>query len=325
MRNHAKISQVAHYLPKKIVTNDDLAQRMETSDEWIRSRTGIGQRHIVTGETTSDLASQVARKLLEKSQLDASEIDFIIVATITPDASMPSTAAMVQAAIGAKKAFAYDLVAACSGFVFALSTAEKFLASGVYKRGLVIGAETLSRSVDWSDRSTAVLFGDGAGGVLLEACEQPTFLAEILRTDGGRGESLTAGIDQKETPFSTQSRQQPFIQMEGRAIFEFATRDVTATMAELLEQADMTVDRVDYFLLHQANIRILDKMARKLGVVREKFPANMDKYGNTSAASLPILLSECVESGMLRLDGSQTVLMAGFGGGLTWGTLLLQL
>ncbi|MGQ7601824.1 beta-ketoacyl-ACP synthase III [Streptococcus suis] len=325
MRNHAKISQVAHYLPKKIVTNDDLAQRMETSDEWIRSRTGIGQRHIVTGETTSDLASQVARKLLEKSQLDASEIDFIIVATITPDASMPSTAAMVQAAIGAKKAFAYDLVAVCSGFVFALSTAEKFLASGVYKRGLVIGAETLSRSVDWSDRSTAVLFGDGAGGVLLEACEQPTFLAEILRTDGGRGASLIAGIDQKETPFSTQSRQQPFIQMEGRAIFEFATRDVTATMAELLEQADMTVDCVDYFLLHQANIRILDKMARKLGVAREKFPANMDKYGNTSAASLPILLSECVESGTLRLDGSQTILMAGFGGGLTWGTLLLQL
>ena len=325
MRNHAKISQVAHYLPKKIVTNDDLAQRMETSDEWIRSRTGIGQRYIVTGETTSDLASQVARKLLEKPQLDASEIDFIIVATITPDASMPSTAAMVQAAIGAKKAFAYDLVAACSGFVFALSTAEKLLASGVYKRGLVIGAETLSRSVDWSDRSTAVLFGDGAGGVLLEACEQPSFLAEILRTDGSRGASLTAGIDQKETPFSTQSRQQPFIQMEGRAIFEFATRDVTATIAELLEQADMTVDCVDYFLLHQANIRILDKMARKLGVAREKFPANMDKYGNTSAASLPILLSECVESGMLRLDGSQTVLMAGFGGGLTWGTLLLQL
>ncbi len=150
-------------------------------------------------------------------------------------------------------------------------------------------------------------------------------LAEILRTDGGRGASLTAGIDQKETPFSTQSCQRPFIQMEGRAIFEFATRDVTATMAELLEQANTTVDCVDYFLLHQANIRILDKMARKLGVAREKFPANMDKYGNTSAASLPILLSECVESGMLRLDGSQTVLMAGFGGGLTWGTLLLQL
>lgn len=167
MRTYAKISQVAHYLPKKIVTNDDLAQQMDTSDEWIRSRTGIRQRHVATDETTSELASQVAKKLLEKSQLDASDIDFIIVATITPDASMPSTAAMVQAAIGAKKAFAYDLVAACSGFVFALSTAEKMLASGVYKRGLVIGAETLSRSVDWSDRSTAVLFGDGAGGVLL--------------------------------------------------------------------------------------------------------------------------------------------------------------
>lgn len=325
MRTHAKISRVAHYLPEKIVTNDDLAQRMETSDEWVRSRTGIGQRHVVTDQTTSDLATAVAQDLLEKAQIGAEEIDFIILATMTPDSVMPSTAALVQAKIGATKAFAYDLVAACSGFVYALSTAEKLIASGRYQKGMVIGAETLSRVVDWSDRSTAVLFGDGAGGVLLEACVQPSFLGEILRTDGSRGASLTAGIDQKCTPFSDATCSQPYIQMEGRAIFEFATRDVTGTIAELLSQQGLLADRIDFYLLHQANSRILDKMARKLGVASEKFPANMDKYGNTSAASIPILLSECVEAGTLRLDSGQTVVLAGFGGGLTWGTLLLKL
>lgn len=325
MRTHAKISQVAHYLPKKIVTNDDLAQIMDTTDDWVRSRTGIGQRHVVTDQTTSDLATAVAQDLLEKAQIGAEEIDFIILATMTPDSVMPSTAALVQAKIGATKAFAYDLVAACSGFVYALSTAEKLIASGRYQKGMVIGAETLSRVVDWSDRSTAVLFGDGAGGVLLEACVQPSFLGEILRTDGSRGASLTAGIDQKCTPFSDATCFQPYIQMEGRAIFEFATRDVTGTIAELLSQQGLLADRIDFYLLHQANSRILDKMARKMGVASEKFPANMDKYGNTSAASLPILLSECVADGRIKLDGSQTVVLAGFGGGLTWGTLLLKL
>lgn len=325
MRTHAKISQVAHYLPEKIVTNDDLAQIMDTTDDWVRSRTGIGQRHVVTDQTTSDLATAVAQDLLEKAQIGAEEIDFIILATMTPDSVMPSTAALVQAKIGATKAFAYDLVAACSGFVYALSTAEKLIASGRYQKGMVIGAETLSRVVDWSDRSTAVLFGDGAGGVLLEACVQPSFLGEILRTDGSRGASLTAGIDQKCTPFSDATCSQPYIQMEGRAIFEFATRDVTGTIAELLSQQGLLADRIDFYLLHQANSRILDKMARKMGVASEKFPANMDKYGNTSAASLPILLSECVADGRIKLDGSQTVVLAGFGGGLTWGTLLLKL
>ncbi|MGV2999317.1 ketoacyl-ACP synthase III [Streptococcus suis] len=325
MRTHAKISQVAHYLPKKIVTNDALAQIMDTTDDWVRSRTGIGQRHVVTDQTTSDLATAVAQDLLEKAQIGAEEIDFIILATMTPDSVMPSTAALVQAKIGATKAFAYDLVAACSGFVYALSTAEKLIASGRYQKGMVIGAETLSRVVDWSDRSTAVLFGDGAGGVLLEACVQPSFLGEILRTDGSRGASLTAGIDQKCTPFSDATCSQPYIQMEGRAIFEFATRDVTGTIAELLSQQGLLADRIDFYLLHQANSRILDKMARKMGVASEKFPANMDKYGNTSAASLPILLSECVADGRIKLDGSQTVVLAGFGGGLTWGTLLLKL
>ncbi|HFI0632404.1 TPA: beta-ketoacyl-ACP synthase III [Streptococcus suis] len=325
MRTFAKISQVAHYVPEQLVSNDDLAQIMDTSDDWIALRTGIRQRRIVVDENTSDLASQVAQSLLDKSGVAADEIDFIIVATITPDSAMPSTAARVQAAIGAKKAFAYDLVAACSGFVFALSTADKLISSGIYQKGIVIGAEVLSKTLDWTDRGTAVLFGDGAGGVLLEASSVQHFLAEINRTDGSRGLGLTSGQIGLHSPFSKKEGNQPYLQMDGRAIFEFAVRDVTKTIAELLDSQGLTGDEVDYFLLHQANSRILDKMASKLGIGIEKFPANMMHYGNTSAASIPILLSECVEAGSLCLDGSQTVVLAGFGGGLTWGTLLLKL
>ncbi len=189
----AKISQVAHYVPEQVVTNHDLAQIMDTNDEWISSRTGIRQRHISRTESTSDLATEVAKKLMEKAGITGEELDFIILATITPDSMMPSTAARVQANIGANKAFAFDLTAACSGFVFALSTAEKFIATGRFQKGLVIGSETLSKAVDWSDRSTAVLFGDGAGGVLLEASDKQHFLAESLNSDGSRSECLTYG------------------------------------------------------------------------------------------------------------------------------------
>lgn len=321
----AKISQVAHYAPSQIIDNDELAQRMDTSDEWIASRTGIHRRHITKNEETSDLATQVAKQLLQKSNYAPETIDFIIVATMTPDSAMPSTAARVQANIGASQAFAYDLVAACSGFVFALSTAEKLIASGRYKRGMVIGAETLSKILDWSDRSTAVLFGDGAGGVLLEATNQLHFLDEIQRTDGSRGGDLQSGVWGLSSPFSEIRGNAPYLKMEGRAIFEFAVRDVTKTLQELLERQNMTDEDVDYYLLHQANRRILEKMAKKLGSDMAKFPANMADYGNTSAASIPILLSECVERGILFLDGSQTLLMSGFGGGLTWGAILLKL
>ncbi|MGT2910326.1 beta-ketoacyl-ACP synthase III [Streptococcus cameli] len=325
MTPHAKISQVAHYVPQQKVSNHELATIMDTNDEWISSRTGIRNRHIVETQQTSDLAIEVAKQLLEKSELEAQEIDFIIVATITPDAMMPSTASKVQAAIGATSAFAYDLVAACSGFVFAISTAEKLIASGVYKKGIVIGAEVLSKTIDWADRSTAVLFGDGAGGVLIEASTQASFIAETLRTDGTRGHHLTSGYAGLTAPFSEKSPHQPFLKMDGRAIFEFAIRDVAGSISDLLDREGLNSAQVDYFLLHQANHRILTKMAKKLGADESKFPANMMEYGNTSAASIPILLSECVEKGMIRLDGSQTVLMSGFGGGLTWGSLILKL
>lgn len=325
MTTFAKISQVAHYVPAQVIDNDRLAQLMDTSDEWIASRTGIRRRHITKSEETSDLATQVAKQLLQKSGYPPNTIDFIIVATITPDSAMPSTAARVQARIGASHAFAYDLVAACSGFVFALSTAEKLIASGRYQRGIVIGAETLSKTIDWSDRSTAVLFGDGAGGVLLEASHQPSFLGEIHRTDGSRGRDLQSGISGLASPFSDVGEKVPYLKMEGRTIFEFAVRDVTKTIQDLLTCQGLADTDVDYYLLHQANRRILEKMAKKLGSDLAKFPANMEEYGNTSAASVPILLSECVEQGKIFLDGSQTLVMCGFGGGLTWGAILLKL
>lgn len=321
----AKISQVAHYVPEQIVTNEDLAQVMDTSDEWISSRTGIKERRISKTESTGDLAMAVAKQLLEKSGISAEELDFIILATMTPDSMMPSTAARVQARIGARKAFAFDLTAACSGFTFALSTAEKFISSGRFGKGLVIGSETMSKTLDWTDRSTAVLFGDGAGGVLLEASDKQHFLAESLNSDGSRSECLTYGQTGLTSPFSVQEKPDAFLKMDGRAVFDFAIRDVAKSIKDTIEMSPVSAEELDYLLLHQANNRILDKMARKIGVDRDKLPANMTKYGNTSAASIPILLSECVEEGLIRLDGSQNILLSGFGGGLTWGTLIVTI
>lgn len=323
---YAKISQVAHYVPKQVVTNNDLSQIMDTSDDWIASRTGIRERRISYDENTSDLASQVAQELLDKANLTPEDLDFIIVATITPDSMMPSTAALVQGKIGATQAFAFDMTAACSGFVFALATADKFIQSGLYKKGIVIGAEVFSKSLDWNDRSTAVLFGDGAGGVLLEASDDCRFLAESLNTDGSRG-GLVSGQKGLTSPFSRQEDDllTQYIKMDGRAIFDFAIRDVSKSILMTLSQSGIAHEQIDYFLLHQANIRILDKMAKKIGVPREKFPANLMSYGNTSAASIPILLSELVEDGTIRLEGCQTVLLSGFGGGLTWGNLIVKI
>lgn len=321
----ARIAQAAAYAPEQVITNDDLSEIMDTSDEWISSRTGIRRRHITRDETTSDLGTQVAKQLLSKAGLSAEDIDFIIVATITPDSLMPSTAARVQGNIGAVNAFAMDVTAACSGFVFALSTADKFIQSGLYKRGIVIGAETLSKTLDWSDRSTSVLFGDGAGGVLLEATETKHFLAESLNTDGSRGPSLTSAKVGLSSPFSEKEEDDKFLKMDGRAIFDFAIRDVAKSIKALIETSDVSAEDLDYLLLHQANIRILDKMARKMSIDRDKFLANMMEYGNTSAASIPILLSESVDKGLIKLDGSQTILLSGFGGGLTWGSLIVKI
>lgn len=321
----AKITQVAHYVPSQQVTNDDLAQIMETSDEWIRSRTGIKTRYLSYDENTSQLATKVAESLLAKANLAPEALDFIIVATMTPDSSMPSTAALVQGNIGASRAFAFDLTAACSGFVFALATAEKFIRSGQYQKGLVIGAEVLSKTLDFHDRSTAVLFGDGAGGILLEVSSSSHFLAESLHSDGTRSESLQAGDRFLEGPFAKVESGSDRLRMDGRRVFDFVVRDVSKSIKALLEETGISPDQIDYALFHQANSRLLDKMAQKIGLERRKVLSNLDRYGNTSAASIPILLSEAVEDGQIYLDGSQQILLSGFGGGLTWGSLIVTI
>lgn len=320
MNMFGKITATASYVPEKIVTNDDLSNLMDTSDEWIHSRTGIKRRRVAVGENTSDLCIRVAQTLLQDAQLSAESLDFILVATITPDFNTPAVACQVQGAIGAVNAFAFDISAACAGFVYALSMAEKLIRTGA-KKGLVIGGEVLSKVLDWNDRSTAVLFGDGAGGLLLEASSEQHLLKESLKADGTRGMSLTSGFRMNENPFSQNApAYSACMQMIGREIFDFATRDVVASINDLTQD-----EAIDYFLLHQANSRILDKVARKLKQPREKFLQNMQDYGNTSAASIPLLLDEEIKRGTLSLGSGQKVVFSGFGGGLTWGTMLATL
>ncbi|MCO5496487.1 beta-ketoacyl-ACP synthase III [Enterococcus innesii] len=320
MNMFGKITATASYVPEKIVTNDDLSNLMDTSDEWIHSRTGIKRRRVAVGENTSNLCIRVAQTLLQDAQLSAESLDFILVATITPDFNTPAVACQVQGAIGAVNAFAFDISAACAGFVYALSMAEKLIRTGA-KKGLVIGGEVLSKVLDWNDRSTAVLFGDGAGGLLLEASSEQHLLKESLKADGTRGMSLTSGFRTNENPFSQNApAYNACMQMIGREIFDFATRDVVASINDLTQD-----EAIDYFLLHQANSRILDKVARKLKQPREKFLQNMQDYGNTSAASIPLLLDEEIKRGTLSLGSGQKVVFSGFGGGLTWGTMLATL
>lgn len=317
------ITAVACYAPDSIVTNDDLSQIVDTSDEWIYSRTGIKQRHISTGEDTSQLCIETAKKLLEKSGTLPEEIDLIIVGTITPDYATPSTACLVQGAIGAGNAFAFDISAACSGFVYALSIADKFIKSGSYKKAIVLGAETLSKIVDWKDRSTCVLFGDGAGGVILEGVEKGGILAEDMHSKGEDGLKMTGNERKPENMLCTpESENNPYLVMDGRAIFNFATRVVPQSVKEIIEKSGITIDDVKYIIPHQANSRIIDIVARKLGVPIEKFYVNIDEYANTSAASIPIALGEMEQKGLV--EKGDKIIVTGFGAGLTWGSMLIE-
>lgn len=319
MNQYAKITCTSRYVPENPVSNHHLATMMDTSDEWISSRTGIKSRNIVTDENTSDLCIKVAEKLLEKSGKAAADLDFILVATMTPDYGTPSVACQVQGSILATQAFAFDISAACSGFVYALSMGEKLIRTGK-KLGLIIGGETLSKVLDWNDRSTAVLFGDGAAGVLLEASTEEHFLNERLQADGQRANSLTSGYLENKSPFYTgTSETSAYLQMTGRDIYDFSLSDVTNNIREILEED------VDFLLLHQANKRIIEKISKKLKVSREKFLTNMEHNGNTSAASIPLLLDESIESGVLQLGSKQKIVLTGYGGGLTWGSILLTL
>lgn len=316
---YARIVGTGSYLPEKVLTNQDLERIVDTSDEWIRTRTGIRSRHVVAeGQLASDLALTAAQRALAAAGVPASEIDLIIVATTTPDMIFPSTACILQAKLGVAGCPAFDVQAVCSGFVYALATANLFIQSGQAKRALIVGAEVYSRILDWTDRGTCVLFGDGAGAVVLAASEAPGILATKLHADGSHRDHLSVpGSVCGGKVWGT-----PYVRMEGGAVFKFAVRVFEEVAHEVLAEAGLTVADIDWFVPHQANIRIMEATARKLHLPMEKVIVTVDHHGNTSAASIPLALDEAARDGRIRQG--QTVLLEGVGGGFTWGGALLR-
>ncbi len=302
------ILSVGKYVPSNIVTNQDLEKIVDTSDEWIRTRTGIEERRIAPESmTATDMACNAAMKALEKAKVKPEEIELIIVATATPDHAFPSVASSVQDRIGAKGAAAFDLSAACTGFIYGITTAQQFLQTGMYKHALVIGVEKLSKLINWEDRSTCVLFGDGAGAVVLGESEGKGILASDLGSDGSGGKHLYSVPD---------------IVMNGREVFKFAVRQLPETAKTSLEKAGLTREDIDFLVPHQANIRIIDYAREKFGLEREKVSVTVNRYGNTSAASIPLSLYDDLEN--KKFKKGDTVVLVGFGGGLTWGSVVLQ-
>ncbi len=311
------------YLPRQVLTNADLARKVDTSDEWIVQRTGIHERHIAApGETTSDLALAAARAALKASRVDPSTIDLIVLGTATPDNTFPATAVTVQAELGITTGAAFDVQAVCSGFVFALTTADSLLRTGGFKRALVIGAETFSRILDWSDRTTCVLFGDGAGAVVLDAMPQPGsredrgILSAHLRSDGRHKTKLY--VDGGPSSTGTVGH----LRMEGREVFKHAVAMITDVVEDVFAATGYTADDVDWFVPHQANKRIIDGSARKLGIAPEKIVVTVDRHANTSAASIPLALSVAANDG--RIKAGDLILLEAMGGGFTWGAVLLR-
>lgn len=317
------VKSVGGYLPEKIVTNDDLSKKVETTDEWIRERTGISSRHIAAeGECTSDLGLKAARQALERAGMDATEIDLIILATSTPDQTFPATAVTIQAELGITEGAAFDVQAVCSGFIFALTTADQYIRSGQAKNVLVIGAETFSRILDWEDRTTCVLFGDGAGAVVLQAepvngeQKQRGIMTSCLRSDGRYRDKLYVDGG----PSSTQTTGK--LRMNGREVFRHAVTNISDVIEQTLDKANLTISDIDWFVPHQANERILIGTAKKIGLPFEKVIMTVERHGNTSAASIPLALNEAFESGKVK-EGDM-VLLEAMGGGFTWGAVLLR-
>ena len=320
----SKIKSTGSYVPEKIITNDMLSQYVDTSDEWIRSRSGIEKRHFSEGENTSDIAAKAAIDVLKNGNINPLDIELIIVATVSPDYTTPSTACLVQSKIGAVNAVAFDLSAACSGFIFGVSTADKFIKTGVYKNALVIGAEVLSKHLNFKDRSTCVLFGDGSGGIFLEKAEDAGILAEEIGSDGSRGMSLTCAEKKASHIFNTEVVEEDnYLHMDGRTIFDFATRQTPKCILRLIEKSGICTEQLKYVIPHQANARIVEIISRKTKIPLQKFYMNIAEYSNTSAATIPIALNEMMKKGLLQQG--DYILMAGFGGGLTWGGLLIKI
>ena len=316
---HISITGLGCHVPERVVTNDELAKLVETSDEWIRDRTGIRERRIAAPEeAVSDLSLPACRKALAMAGVDATSVDLLIVATITPDMAFPSSAAILAAELGMANAAAYDLSAGCTGFMYAIAQAYGMLAGGLVERALVVGGDILSRILDWSDRSTVVLFGDGAGAVVLERVDEGGFLGFELGADGAGGSELFlpgSGSRLSDEP-------NRFLKMNGREVFKFATRVMVTSAEAVLEECGKTVADVDVYVPHQANVRIIDHAARKLGFPEEKVVVNVDRYGNTSSGSIPLALADAADDG--RLQPGSLVLMTGMGAGLTWGSALIE-
>jgi len=320
---YSRITGTGGYLPDKVVTNADLERMVETSDEWIVARTGIRERHVVgDGETTCDLAEQAARRAIESAGIAPRDIDLIIVATTTPDLVFPSTASLLQQRLGIHGCPAFDIQAVCTGFVYALSVAEKFITSGSSRCALVVGAETLSRIVDWTDRGTCVLFGDGAGAVIVEAADEPGIISSHIHCDG-----QYYGLLQVPTGISVDYASvkdgNAYIEMQGNEVFRMAVNTLGRIVDETLEHNGLTKADVDWLVPHQANIRIINATARKLNLPLDNVVVTVDRHGNTSAASIPLAFDEAVRDG--RIQPGEMVMMEAFGGGFTWGSVLLRM
>ncbi|AWH24465.1 beta-ketoacyl-ACP synthase III [Stenotrophomonas sp. YAU14D1_LEIMI4_1] len=321
-RIYSRIAGTGSYLPEKVLTNADLEKMVETSDEWIQTRTGIRERHIAAeGETTSDLGYKAALRALEAAGIDASQLDMIVVGTTTPDLIFPSTACLIQAKLGASGCPAFDVNAACSGFVFALSVADKFIRSGDARHVLVIGTETLTRIVDWEDRTTCVLFGDGAGAVVLKADEETGILSTHLHSDGSKKELLWNPVG-VSVGFKGGANGGGTINMKGNDVFKYAVKALDSVVDETLEANGLDKSDLDWLIPHQANLRIIEATAKRLDMSMDQVVVTVDRHGNTSSASVPLALDAAVRSG--KVERGQLLLLEAFGGGFTWGSALLR-
>ncbi|MCR1898145.1 ketoacyl-ACP synthase III [Irregularibacter muris] len=322
----AIISGTGHYVPEKILTNKELEQLVDTSDEWITTRTGIRERRIAgKGEATSHLAIQAANRALESAGVSPEELDCIIVATVTPDMAFPSVACIVQEQIGARNAAAFDIEAACTGFIYGITIANQFIQNDFYSKVLVIGADTLSKITDYSDRNTCILFGDGAGAVIVEKSEENRgILSAKLGADGSGGKLLHQPGGGSLNPASvfTIENSMHYIKMEGNEVFKFATRKMSSSALEVIEKANLTVEDIDFIIPHQANIRIIEAASKRLNISKDKIFTNLDKYGNMSAASIPVALDEAVRNSHIKKGDN--IIIVGFGGGLTWGAAAIR-
>jgi len=315
------ITGLGAYVPERVLTNDELSTLVDTTDEWIMERTGIRERRIAAPEEAlTDLALPAARAALAQAGVEARQIDLVLCATVTPDMMFPTSSALLADSLGAEDAAAYDLLAGCTGFMYALAQAYGMIAAGLSERALVVGGDVLSRILDWSDRSTLVLFGDGAGAVVLEKVERGGFLGFELGADGGGGIHLSLpGSGSRKMEDASRNG---YVHMNGREVFKFAARVLVSSARDVLEECGVKVEDIDVYIPHQANVRIMDHAAEKLGIPRERMVVNVDRYGNTSSGSIPLALADAQEEG--RLKEGNLVLMTGMGAGLTWGSALME-